>query len=303
MTCTSAQEGGTRNRAQRRQAGGPFIARPVNDDDNREHGLSGTDTHRRSVMLPANAMSAAPTLSVIVVCKNPGPRLRAALGSAWEQRHVHAEIVVVDGNSTDGSREWLESERSRIATLVSEPDGGVYDAMNKGIARARGEWIYFLGSDDRFAGSMVLSETVYSMKRTEAGVVVGEVAFDDGRIYKLRSPVNAVARNFMHHQAAFYRRTLFEENGGFDTSLAMMADYDFNLRLWKRGVRFTPIPLRIAACGTGGISDSGRWRGYREEMTVRHRYFPMLRALPWDVLSIARFLRKQSPGRRARGED
>jgi glycosyltransferase involved in cell wall biosynthesis len=254
-------------------------------------------------MRPANPMPAAPNLSVIVVCKNPGRRLRAALDSVWEQRHVHVEIVVVDGDSGDGSREWLESERWRIATLVSEPDGGVYDAMNKGIARARGEWIYFLGSDDRLAGNMVLSETVHWMKQTEAGVVAGNVAFDDGRIYTLHSRVNTIARNFVHHQAAFYRRTLFEENGGFDTSLAMMADFDFNLRLWERGVRFTPIPLRIAVCGTGGISDSGDWRSYREEMSVRHRHFPLLRALPWDALSIVRFLRKQGVGRSARGQD
>jgi putative colanic acid biosynthesis glycosyltransferase len=238
-------------------------------------------------------MSAAPALSVIVVCKNPGKRLHVALASVWEQRHVEAELIVIDGASTDGTREWLESQRTRIAALVSEPDSGVYDAMNKGVVRARGAWVFFLGADDRLAGDMVLSETINWMKKTEAGVVAGEAAFDDGRIYKLHSNVNAVARNFVHHQGAFYRRTLFEENGAFDASLAVMADYDFNVRLWKSRVRFKPIPLRIAACGTGGISDGGGWRGYREEITVRHRYFSLWRALPWDVLSVARFMRKK----------
>ena len=245
-------------------------------------------------MLAANAMSAAPTISVIVACKNPGPRLPAALASVWEQRHVEPELIVIDGASTDGSREWLEAQRGRIATLVSEPDAGVYDAMNKGIVRARGEWIYFLGTDDRLSGDMVLSETINWMRKTEAGVVAGEAAFDDGRIYKLQSHVNAVARNFVHHQAAFYRRTLFEENGNFDTSLAVMADYEFNVRIWKSRVRFKPIPLRIAACGVGGISDAGNWRGYREEITVRHRYFSFLRCLLWDFGSVVRFVRKQA---------
>ncbi len=238
-------------------------------------------------------MSTAPSLSVIVVCKNPGPRLHVALASVWEQRHVHAELIVVDGGSTDGSVAWLESQRARIATLVSEPDGGVYDAMNKAIALAHGTWIYFLGADDRLAGDMVLSETLNWMKKTEAAVVVGEAAFDDGRIYKLRSNVNAVARNFIHHQGTFYRRTLFEENGGFDATLAVAADYEFNVRLWKSHIRFKPIPLRIAACGTGGVSDGGDWRVYREEIAVRHRYFSLARSLPWDVLSVVRFVRKQ----------
>jgi glycosyltransferase involved in cell wall biosynthesis len=244
-------------------------------------------------MIRANAMSAAPTLSVIVVCKNPGSRLHAALASVWDQRHVQPELIVIDGGSNDGTAAWLEARRAQIATLVSEPDQGVYDAMNKGVARARGEWVYFLGADDRLAGDMVLSETINWMKKTESGVVVGEAAFDDGRIYKLRSNVNAIARNFVHHQGAFYRRTLFDENDRFDVSLRVQADYDFNVRLWKGRVRFKPIPLRIAACGTGGISDGGRWRVYREEITVRHRYFPVSRSLLWDFLSVVRYVRKR----------
>lgn len=244
-------------------------------------------------MLLRNAMSAAPTLSVIVVCKNPGRQLHAALASVWEQQHVEPELIVVDGGSTDGTVAWLESNRARIATVITEPDGGVYEAMNKGLTHAHGEWVYFLGADDRLAGDMVLSETVNWMRKTEAGVVAGEAAFDDGRIYKLRSRVNAIARNFVHHQGAFYRRTLFEENGSFDVSLAVQADYEFNVRLWKSRIRFKPIPLRIAACGVGGVSDGGEWRVYREEISVRHRYFSLGRCLPWDLLSVVRYGRKR----------
>jgi putative colanic acid biosynthesis glycosyltransferase len=238
-------------------------------------------------------MPAAPAFSVIVASKNPGSRLPVALTSVWEQRGVGIELIVIDGGSTDGSRDWLETQRPRIATLLCGPDGGVYEALNKGVASARGDWILFLGSDDRLTGDIVLSEVLNWSKRTEAGVVAGEAAYDDGRIYKLRSHVNPLARNFVHHQAAFYRRTLFEENGGFDVSLSVMADYDFNVRLWKNHVRFKPIPLRIAACGVGGISDAGRWRGYREEIAVRHRYFSAPRCMLWDALSLLRYGRKR----------
>jgi glycosyltransferase involved in cell wall biosynthesis len=238
-------------------------------------------------------MPAAPVFSVIVACKNPGSRLAGALASVWSQRGGQAELIVVDGGSTDGTREWLEARRAQLAALVSEPDGGVYEAMNKGVALARGEWVYFLGADDRLTGEIVLSEVNNWMKGTGAGVVAGEAAFDDGRLYRLRSHVNAVARNFIHHQAAFYRRSLFTENGGFDTSLTVMADYEFNVRLWKSRVIFKPIPLRIAACGVGGISDRGSWRGYREEITVRHRYFTAPRCWFWDLISIVRFVRKK----------
>ncbi|MBI5771727.1 MAG: glycosyltransferase [Verrucomicrobia bacterium] len=238
-------------------------------------------------------MSPAPTISVILVCKNPGSRLSAALDSVWSQLHVQPEVIVVDGASTDGSREWLEARRTKLTALVSEPDAGIYDAMNKGLAVARGEWVLFLGADDRLVGDMVLSEALNWMKKTEAGVAAGEAAYDDGRIYQLNSRVNPLARNFVHHQSTFYRRTLFEENGHFDTALAIMADYEFNVRLWKNRVRFKPIPLRIAACGTHGASDSGHWRGYREEIAVRHRYFSLNRCLWWDALSVLRFVRKK----------
>ena len=234
-----------------------------------------------------------PSLSIIVVCLNPGSRIQTTLASVWDQKWCEPELIVIDGGSTDGTREWLEAQRPRLAALVSEPDRGVYDAMNKGLARAHGEWVLFLGADDRLVGDMVLSETLNWMKRTEAGVVVGEAAYDDGRIYKLRSHVNPRPRNFVHHQAAFYRRSLFAESGDFEVSLEIMGDYELNLRLWKDHVRFKPIHLRISACGTGGMSDAGHWRGYAEEIRVRHRYFKPWQCWFWDALSIARFLRKK----------
>src|SRR4051812_37303583 len=96
------------------------------------NGDSVVDTRGRCAMLASNAMSAAPSLSIIVACKNPGARLHAALASVWEQKHVQPELIVIDGASTDGTREWLESHRARCATLISAADAGVYDAMNKG---------------------------------------------------------------------------------------------------------------------------------------------------------------------------
>ncbi|MGH7956859.1 MAG: glycosyltransferase family 2 protein, partial [Opitutaceae bacterium] len=183
-------------------------------------------------------MPIAPTFSVIVACKNPGERLHAALTSVWDQRDATLELIVIDGGSTDGSREWLDSRCSDIATFITEPDRGIYDAMNKGVASSRGEWIYFLGADDRLVDNRVLQQAATFLPGTDAGVVSGEAKFEDGRIYKLAKNVRPLARNFVHHQATFYRHSLFREKGGFDTALAVMADYDFNLRLWAGGVRF-----------------------------------------------------------------
>lgn len=230
-----------------------------------------------------------PLLSVIVACKNPGAALAAALASVWVQYGASVETVVVDGASTDGTGEWLAAHRPRITTLVSEPDTGVYDAMNKGVRLARGEWLLFLGADDRLADDGALAAILPVLSASTADVVVGEARYDDGRRYTLKLPLRVRPRNFAHHQATFYRRSLFTRHGAYDATLQVMADYDFNLRLWKSGARFEALPQRVALCGTRGLSDAGRWQGYAEEIQVRHRFFPAWQCWFWDGIAAARF--------------
>lgn len=244
-------------------------------------------------MLRPNAMSAAPPVSVIVVCRNPGDRLHHALASVWEQLPGSVDLIVVDGGSTDGTRAWLDERRERIHILIAEPDRGVYDAMNKGVAAARSDWVIFLGADDRLADRHALATLSPLLLRSQADVVAGEAAYVDGRRYRLQLPPNPIARNFVHHQSAFYRRHVLAANGGFDLTYRIMADYELNLRLWRRGARFESVPQLIASCGVGGLSDRGHWQGYREEIAVRHRYYSPPASLPWDALSLLRFGRKQ----------
>jgi putative colanic acid biosynthesis glycosyltransferase len=233
-----------------------------------------------------------PLISVILVCRNPGPRLAAALESVWSQAGAEVETIIIDGDSTDGTHEWLEARREQIGTYLSEPDCGVYDAMNKGLALARGEWILFLGADDRLVGG-AFAKIAPELTRTSAAVVGGEAAYADGRLYPLRNPAAGIRRNFAHHQATFYRRGLFTDHGDFEIGLRIAADYEFNLRLVKRQVRFKSVRIRIAACAPGGLSDSGTWPVYGEEIRVRHLYFPAWRCWLWDAAAVIRYLRKQ----------
>lgn len=238
-------------------------------------------------------MSDQPLLSIVVVCKNPGPRLRATLESIWGQNERDFELIVIDGGSSEGSLEWLKTQSERIHRLSSRPDRGVYDAMNRGIEAARGEWLLFLGADDRLASATVLSSALGALRTANEGVVAGEARYDDGRVYRFRIGANPVARNFVHHQCAFYRRRLFVEHGLYDATLAIMGDYDLNVRLKIAGVAFKAIPLHVSNCGIAGISDGGRWQVYREEISVRHRYFPAWRCWLWDLGGIVRYLRKK----------
>ena len=230
-------------------------------------------------------------ISVIVVCKNPGLEMREALASVWAQ-HIspRPELIVVDGSTEDGSRVWLASQRARIATLIMEPDKGVYDAMNKGLAKATGEWVLFLGPNDKFFHDAVLNRVQTALKQMPAGVAVGEIAYEDGRIYSLPAKPSPIAKNWVHPKGAFYRRLMFTEHGNFDATLKVMADYDFNLRLKGKGVVFAPLAMRVTVCGANTLSDSGSWAGCQEEIAVRHRHFPGWKCWLSDLGSVLRFV-------------
>ncbi len=235
-----------------------------------------------------------PLISVIVVCRNPGPRLHAALESVWSQAGAHAEVVVIDAASDDGTPGWLQTQASRLGAWISEPDGGVYDAMNKGARLARGAWLLFLGADDVLAAPDTLAQVSRILQSTRASIVAGAARYDDGRHYAPASDATAIRRNCLHHQAAFYRRTALSSSGGYDATLRYQADYDLNLRLLLSGGGVHRIDTLIARCARGGLSDAGHWANYREEIQVRHRHFPAWRCLTWDAAATARWMRKRA---------
>jgi glycosyltransferase involved in cell wall biosynthesis len=233
----------------------------------------------------------APFFSLIVVCRNADRTLAATLASVAAQTETDRELVVIDGASTDGTAGILASHRSLIATLVSEPDSGVYSAMNKGVRLARGQWLLFLGADDVLVGPDTLARARAALPSASGReVIAGEAAFDDGRVWRLHP--RRIYRSFVHHQATFYPRHLLVDHP-YDETLRIQGDYDLNLRLARAGVAFRALPLPISRCASGGLSDGGRWANYREEIAVRHRHYAAPVCWFWDLLSVLRFLRKR----------
>jgi putative colanic acid biosynthesis glycosyltransferase len=236
-------------------------------------------------------MPPRPFFSIIIPCKNPGRCLQYALGSIVAQADANFETIVVDGGSTDGTLNFLNVHAAEIDTIISERDRGVYDAMNKGVLAARGDWILFLGADDRFESESVLKMAHEALQSTEAKIACGNVIYADGRRWNFSPHRNIKFRNFLHHQGCFYRREVLL-NIPYDFEMKYQGDYDLNVRIWKAGHAVLGLPFLIAICGAGGLSDSGKWENYREEIALRHNHFGRAESVIYDVGTFGRFIWK-----------
>jgi glycosyltransferase involved in cell wall biosynthesis len=185
-------------------------------------------------------VSAAPLLTVIVPAFNAGATLGRCLDSVLAQTLPGIEVVVIDGGSSDGTAAMLQKYGGRISYWVSEPDRGIYHALNKGLAHAHGEWIHILGADDWLWSPDVVERAAPHLARAypPARIVYGEAAFVGERgetISVIGVPWERQRRKFfaymsLPHQAVFHHRSLFAQRGAFDETFRVAGDYDILLR-------------------------------------------------------------------------
>ena len=204
-------------------------------------------------------------ISVITAVYNNRDTISAALDSALRQAGVNLQLVVIDGGSTDGTLDVLRSYADRLDVLISEPDRGIYDALNKGIQRASGEVVGFLHSDDLFADPGVLSRIGAVFADPAVGAAYGDLVYvrkdnPDQVVRYWRAGVFSGRRlrwGWMPpHPTLYVRRHVYEQHGLFDTSFRIAADYDFILRtLGKAGVGVRYIPEVLVKMRVGGASN------------------------------------------------
>lgn len=177
-------------------------------------------------------------VTIIVPTFNAAATLGACLDSIVQQTVLPAELIVMDGLSKDETVTIAQGYAGKFPFIrvVSEKDKGIYDAMNKGIAKAQGEWIYLLGSDDRLAGNEVLEKITPVLAKTKASIVYGSVCVqgdagwaEDGAIYDGEFPLHKLLQKNICQQAVFYRRTIFDQIGTFNPRYKICADWDFML--------------------------------------------------------------------------
>jgi len=204
-----------------------------------------------------------PLVSIVTVSLNRREELAATLDSVAGQTLADREIVVVDGGSTDGSAALLAGD-PRVDRWISEPDRGIYDAMNKGVALARGDWVLFMNAGDCFTAPDTLARLADRLRSTPAGIVYGgtQVLYPDGLcLSRPALPLAALPRGMVAcHQSILARRPLLLTHPFpvTDDRRRLAWDYGFLVGAWRAGVRFEALADPIARVTAGGVSDTRR---------------------------------------------
>ena len=213
-------------------------------------------------------------ISVITAVRNRVATVGEALDSVHSQSWPDVEHVVIDGVSTDGTLELLETRRSEIAVLLSERDSGIYDALNKGLKLAKGDVIGLMHSDDVYADEHVLADIAAVFADPEIDAVYGDLDYvaqnDTSRVIRRwrsgeYSRVRLADGWMPPHPTLYLRRHVIEHWGGFDETFRIAADYDVILRYFGKGrIRPAYVPRVLVKMRVGGESNRSLGRVFRK---------------------------------------
>ena len=207
----------------------------------------------------------APLISIIVAVLNGAATLQQCIDSVARQTYPNKELIVIDGGSSDGTVDCLNKNQGKISYWISESDLGIYNAWNKGLARAQGEWMCFLGADDYFWDQQVLERMAAQLEKLpqEVRVAYAQIMLLNAggeELYPVGEPWVKIKERFKQlsciwHQGVMHRRSLFEKYGQFDETFRIAGDYELLLRELKYAdAAFIPDVI-ITAMRQGGISN------------------------------------------------
>lgn len=218
-------------------------------------------------------------VSVVTVCYNAKDTILGTIDSVVGQTYSNIEYVVVDGGSSDGTDNIIRSYKGAIDFFISEPDTGVYNAMNKGLCACTGDWVIFMNAGDSFASMDVVARAM--ILGSNAGVVVGAARLmPQGLINIPRHKYGLILRNNICHQCEFVRRDII---GFFDEGYGLLADYKKNLELLYCGARFKFDKYVYSNYDTGGISGKDNCK---EELRVRRSISFLLWLIGWTKCAV-----------------
>ena len=220
-----------------------------------------------------------PLVSLITIVLNGGDALSRTFESVFAQTYPSIDYIVIDGGSTDGSLDLIEKHSERIAYWVSEPDEGISDAFNKGIAAAKGDYIGLLNADDWLSPDQI-EEAVCALSSSEASFAFGDLLYhapDGEALHVIQGDPRyeqkiASLMPALNHPTMLARRELFDDIGGFDPRYQVAMDYDWVLRAHRAGHRGAYARSILGHMTLAGTSDTQFVRGLSEvrDIAISH---------------------------------
>lgn len=203
----------------------------------------------------------SPFLSIITINFNNCEGLKKTIESVLSQTFTDFEYIVIDGDSNDGSKEFLQTLDRSMIDWVCEKDLGIYNAMNKGIRKATGEYFLFLNSGDVLNGAGALNEFI-SHPKFDGDIIYGDYKFEDGyKIYPDTLDPSYFIKTSLPHQSTLFRSSVFEEMGHYDESYRMGADRAFFIKCYlSETYKFQHILYFLTVFDMSGISNDAQER-------------------------------------------
>ncbi|MFA6144570.1 MAG: glycosyltransferase family 2 protein [Sulfurimonas sp.] len=221
-----------------------------------------------------------PLISIITVVYNGEKYLEETIQSVINQTYDNVEYIIIDGGSTDGTVDIINKYENQIDYWVSERDKGIYDAMNKGIDLAFGDYIFFLGADDRLENILHI---IFKDINKRYLLVYGNIKYNTSLFVKSKFSFQTYLHNTIHHQSAFYSKDLFT-NFRYDIRYKIAADYELNLLVYKNHKVETLYSDNIVSiCEDDGISRINYKESHAEMQDIRHKYFNHFGNLFFDI--------------------
>jgi len=228
------------------------------------------------------------SISIITVCLNAEKSIKRALQSVSDQRYKNLEYLIIDGGSTDDTLAIIDRYRQRVDYLVSEPDGGLYQAMNKGVEAATGDVIFFLNADDRFCDPMVVADIAAAFAKTPSlDWVYGDVLLEEvgGPVRAVQPPTvnrRMLARWMVRHQSLFARKATLTRTGGFYEGFKVVSDLDWEMQNARLGVRSHYLRRDVAYVALDGVSGRGNYQ--HEKRAVMRKHYNAVERFFWRTL-------------------
>jgi glycosyltransferase involved in cell wall biosynthesis len=215
-----------------------------------------------------------PLVTVVTVVYNGEASVEETIQSVIGQTYSSVQYILIDGGSTDKTLEIVDRYKDKIDIVVSGPDKGIYDAMNKGLALAKGTWINFMNVGDRFYDSKTL-ESVFSLPALdEFSIIYGnhEVLYDAGKRMKYPASLNQLWKGMTIQHQSIFVKTERLKNRPFDLSYKYAADFDLVYDCFKNGEKFLYIDQCMSTVSALGVSETNSIKTYREFGEVVLKY-------------------------------